>query len=146
MKVKQLTKKDLDGDPWYNFANCNGIEIDVFYPSQYPDISAYANYRDAKKICDNCQVRDLCLLNALAEEMEERTIHGMRGGTVPQERARLLSIIKNKEMKQWKPKKDTAQTANLEALALVLYADGDQSRRRKWAKIVQSRINQSGQK
>jgi hypothetical protein len=45
----------------------------------------------AKAVCARCGVREACLADALAEEVDERQRHGVRGGLTATERA-VLSV------------------------------------------------------
>lgn len=102
--VKQLTEADLDGQRWYEFANCLGLHIDLFYPSKVTKDALFTDYRKARQVCGNCIVKDLCLMAALKEEIADGDgrLYGMRGGKTPQERARLISIITGRNLTQWR--------------------------------------------
>ncbi|WP_372493297.1 WhiB family transcriptional regulator [Gordonia alkaliphila] len=67
-------------DDWAALGLCRQVDPEAFFPEKG------ASARPAKKICRRCDVREKCLNAALsAGEM-----HGVWGGTTPQERAAIL--------------------------------------------------------
>lgn len=67
-------------DEWRDHAACKGKDPDIFYPKREKPQSTV--YGEARKICDGCPVRVVCLEDAL-ENFEEL---GFRGGLSPMER------------------------------------------------------------
>ena len=59
--------------------NCRSKAPEVFFPSDGLGVEA------AKKICETCNVKDLCLNHAL----DNRIDHGVWGGTSERQRRRL---------------------------------------------------------
>lgn len=66
-------------DNWRVRASCNGMDPEIFFPERGD------NPNPAKAICANCQVKDECLEDAIANT--ERT--GIWGGTSERERRRI---------------------------------------------------------
>lgn len=65
---------------WRQDAACRGADLSVFFPDPgVPPIAAAA-------VCHACPVRAACLEEAL----RLKDVHGFRGGTTGEERARLL--------------------------------------------------------
>ena len=64
---------------WADFANCVGVDPDLFFPERGQDVS------EAKQICAACIVRSECLEYALAEGKK----FGIWGGLTERERRRL---------------------------------------------------------
>jgi WhiB family redox-sensing transcriptional regulator len=64
---------------WRNRAACQGLDPDIFFPVNDDDAE------EAKAICANCAVRQLCLEHALAHRERE----GVWGGLTERERRRL---------------------------------------------------------
>lgn len=67
---------------WRRRAACRGIDAEVFYP----DTDEEADAEEAKAICGQCPVRELCLEHALAHRERE----GIWGGTTERERRRIV--------------------------------------------------------
>lgn len=67
---------------WRNQAACQGIDVELFYPTAEDDIAA----EPAKAVCDNCGVRFACLEWALSTRERE----GVWGGHTERERRRIL--------------------------------------------------------
>lgn len=62
---------------WRNKANCLGLETTaIFFP-------AHGEYDKARKICNDCEVRTDCLMDAMSHETD---LYGMFGGLTPPER------------------------------------------------------------
>jgi WhiB family redox-sensing transcriptional regulator len=66
---------------WRQQAACRGVDPDIFYPVSDDDEAL-----EAKAICSQCPVRELCLEHALTY----REKHGVWGGLTERERRRLL--------------------------------------------------------
>ena len=49
---------------WYNYAACRGENPELFFPIGSID-SALAQLKEAKAVCNRCEVRSLCLEWAL---------------------------------------------------------------------------------
>ncbi len=65
-----------DPGPWVEFAECHGVDPDLFFPVQG------SNATDAKGVCNVCPVKAECLEYG----MKEKT--GVWGGLTERERAR----------------------------------------------------------
>ena len=65
---------------WRQRAACRGLDPEVFYPSSDEDAE------EAKAICGECPVRQLCLEHALAHRERD----GVWGGLTERERRRLI--------------------------------------------------------
>lgn len=63
-------------DDWAGYANCLGLDPDMFFPQPYEDPAP------AKAVCQGCVVREECLLAALAR----RELDGIWGGLTATER------------------------------------------------------------
>jgi len=74
--TKNGTRLDLS---WQARANCIGVDPDIFFPERG------ASTREAKSICNACEVRADCLDYAL----ENSEKFGIWGGTSERERRRL---------------------------------------------------------
>lgn len=68
--------QNTDPDLWFGDSNLNG----------YTGNERGFNYSDARKLCNMCPVKDLCLDYALANREE----FGMWGGKSPRERSDIL--------------------------------------------------------
>jgi WhiB family redox-sensing transcriptional regulator len=73
---------DITTLPWADQARCLQAEPDTFFPEKG------GSTREAKRICASCDVRDLCLDYALAND--ER--FGIWGGLSERERRRLKRL------------------------------------------------------
>lgn len=77
------TPVDFQGDDpaedWQNFANCLGVDPDLFFPERG------ASTKEAKAVCRACVVREDCLEYAL----ENSEKFGIWGGLSERERRRL---------------------------------------------------------
>jgi WhiB family redox-sensing transcriptional regulator len=69
-----------DRPPWQQHARCLGLDPALFYPEPYEDA------REAKAVCRECGVRNLCLEWALIR----REKHGVWGGESEAGRRRIL--------------------------------------------------------
>jgi WhiB family redox-sensing transcriptional regulator len=78
-------------DWWYD-ANCRGAGFALFFPPPYPanETARQRAKREAgaKAICRTCPAKQICLREALANDDD-----GIRGGTTPSERRRLVAPI-----------------------------------------------------
>jgi len=74
---KETTDKTLI---WRQRAACRGVDPDIFYPVSDEDAE------DAKAICRQCPVQELCLDWALSNRERE----GVWGGTTERERRRII--------------------------------------------------------
>jgi WhiB family redox-sensing transcriptional regulator len=73
---------------WTEQAACLNQPLSGEWDPWYPEKDA--SYADARRICNACPVKSLCLDAAMAEEAEETLKRqGMRGGLTPNERKRL---------------------------------------------------------
>lgn len=72
---------------WQEDGACNDYHPNLFYPDRPGKKSSYDQ---ARRICDSCPVKDLCLEYALdIEDGSYANRHGMFGGLTPQERHHL---------------------------------------------------------
>ncbi|HEX7131754.1 MAG TPA: WhiB family transcriptional regulator [Iamia sp.] len=67
--------------PWKGQAACKGLDPTIFYPSDDAD-----ECLDAKAVCAQCPVADLCLEHALGVREKE----GIWGGCTERERRRII--------------------------------------------------------
>jgi WhiB family redox-sensing transcriptional regulator len=65
--------------PWMDYANCLGVDPDLFFPERGASAS------DAKAVCAACQVREQCLAYALDTVQK----FGIWGGMSERERRRV---------------------------------------------------------
>ena len=65
---------------WREWARCRGVDPEIFYPPEEDDAL------EAKAICAECPVREVCLDHAL----ERREKLGVWGGMTERERRRML--------------------------------------------------------
>ena len=70
---------DSDEPSWHDFANCLGVDPDLFFPERG------ASTREAKEVCRGCVVRDDCLEYALQNGEK----FGIWGGMSERERRRI---------------------------------------------------------
>ena len=68
-----------DAESWQAIAACQDIETNVFFPSDSRGVEA------ARRICQNCVVKEECLDYAL----QTRQDHGVWGGASERERRRI---------------------------------------------------------
>ncbi len=73
---------NIESLPWASQARCLQAEPDTFFPEKG------GSTREAKRICTSCDVRDLCLEYALAND--ER--FGIWGGLSERERRKLKRL------------------------------------------------------
>lgn len=77
---------------WWNDAVCRGAGFDLFFPPPFPEneTSAERHKREnkAKVMCRQCPVKQECLQDSLIWGDD-----GVRGGTTPSERRRLVAPI-----------------------------------------------------
>lgn len=79
----------IKSEEWMQDALCAQVEPDVMFPADRDAAGA----RRAKKLCDACPVRQLCLDYALQNNIR----HGIWGGMSPLERAAV------RRRATWKP-------------------------------------------
>ncbi len=65
---------------WRQRAACQGLDPDIFYPVSEDDAD------EAKEVCEQCGVRQICLEFAL----DQRERDGVWGGLTDRERRRVL--------------------------------------------------------
>lgn len=70
-----------DRPDWQAYANCQGLDPDVFFPARGDNEGVTA----ALAVCAGCTVRDDCLEYALTEGIK----HGVWGGRSTRDRRRL---------------------------------------------------------
>lgn len=73
------TSDVLEAKGWQDFANCLGVDPDLFFPERG------ASTREAKEVCKGCVVREDCLEYALANGEK----FGIWGGLSERERRRI---------------------------------------------------------
>ena len=73
------TIEPADAKGWQDFANCLGVDPDLFFPERG------ASTREAKEVCKGCVVREDCLEYALANGEK----FGIWGGLSERERRRI---------------------------------------------------------
>lgn len=61
---------------------CKDMDSDIFFPENYTDLEAVEK---AKKICNDCWIKDDCLSFAISTKERE----GIWGGTTPYERKKI---------------------------------------------------------
>ena len=74
-------------DPFANAA-CIGVDPEIFFPGEWRAPSAAD---DALAICGGCGVRKACLDQAMRDEKNATSRHGIYGGTTPQQRIMLAA-------------------------------------------------------
>jgi WhiB family redox-sensing transcriptional regulator len=65
---------------WRQHAACRGLDPEVFYPTSEEDAE------EARAVCGQCPVRQLCLEHALASRERD----GVWGGMTERERRRIV--------------------------------------------------------
>jgi WhiB family transcriptional regulator, redox-sensing transcriptional regulator len=70
---------------WRSAGACMSADPDLFFPISLSG-PGQEQVREARDVCARCDVRAKCLDFALAT----RQVHGIWGGTTPEERTRLL--------------------------------------------------------
>jgi WhiB family redox-sensing transcriptional regulator len=73
------TIEPADAKGWQDFANCLGVDPDLFFPERG------ASTREAKEVCKGCVVREDCLEYALGNGEK----FGIWGGLSERERRRI---------------------------------------------------------
>lgn len=73
-------RRTLSDTKWMARGNCAGKSPDFFFPSDGVGVEA------ARKVCETCPVKDICLEYALANRID----HGVWGGTSERERRRII--------------------------------------------------------
>ncbi len=76
----------VEEEAWRARAACAEVEDadTIFFPTPIRGVNSRYAYRDARRICGMCPVRDECLEHALSDPEPE--YFGMWGGATPQER------------------------------------------------------------
>ena len=74
-----LSASEKDEPTWHDFANCLGVDPDLFFPERG------ASTKEAKEVCRGCVVRDDCLEYALQNGEK----FGIWGGMSERERRRI---------------------------------------------------------
>lgn len=67
---------------WQTFANCLGVDPDLFFPVRGASTS------EAKGVCKGCRVREECLEYALVKNIT----HGIWGGLSERQRRRIRKV------------------------------------------------------
>jgi WhiB family redox-sensing transcriptional regulator len=67
---------------WWTFANCSGVDTEIFYPDTRNDAKGWLEF------CDPCIVQTDCLQDALTRKEP----HGIWGGLTPEERKELATL------------------------------------------------------
>jgi|TARA_B110001454_G_scaffold159887_1_gene149263 WhiB family redox-sensing transcriptional regulator len=68
------------GVEWIEFANCKGADPGLFFPTE----SARTKVTEARKLCEACAVKEICL----SEAMNDPSVRGVWGGTTYDQRKR----------------------------------------------------------
>jgi len=74
---------------WVRLAACRGMDTDVFFPSRGERKKA----REAIRICESCDVRVHCLVDALETEPAGYS-QGVRGGVLARRRTKMVELMK----------------------------------------------------
>jgi WhiB family redox-sensing transcriptional regulator len=77
--MKLAVATDPEDRSWQNYANCLGVDPDLFFPERG------ASTREAKEVCRGCVVREHCLEYALVNGEK----FGIWGGMSERERRRI---------------------------------------------------------
>ena len=77
-----LSASEKDEPTWHDFANCLGVDPDLFFPERG------ASTKEAKEVCRGCVVRDDCLEYALQNGEK----FGIWGGMSERERRRICLL------------------------------------------------------
>ncbi len=77
--IQELGAPEEEQEQWWKFANCLGVEPNLFYPERG------ASTREAKEVCRGCAVRDECLEYAINNGEK----FGIWGGLSERERRRV---------------------------------------------------------
>lgn len=77
--MQRITNKLLQPVDWQTNARCTEVDPEIFFPERGGSSKA------ARQVCNNCQVRDICLEYALNNKEQ----FGIWGGTSERERRRL---------------------------------------------------------
>ena len=77
--MASLGASEKDEPTWHDFANCLGVDPDLFFPERG------ASTREAKEVCRGCEVRHDCLEFALQNGEK----FGIWGGMSERERRRI---------------------------------------------------------
>jgi hypothetical protein len=77
-------RRFLGVDDWRRQALCRGANASLWYSTRVADI------RSAQEVCARCPVSAPCLRDALATESTLEGVFGIRAGTLPDERKRLI--------------------------------------------------------
>jgi hypothetical protein len=75
---------------WMRRGNCVGVAGTVFFPDLV-GISDKVAFREARALCETCEVQKECLEQAMRNELEQPRRFGMWGGLTPKERRGLQS-------------------------------------------------------
>lgn len=96
VQTPQFTETQLanKGIRWDHVAACSPETAHLFFPESVAGnrLATHERVKQAKKLCGQCAVRDVCLQKAV-ENREHETIDGIRGGLTPEER-RNLPVVK----------------------------------------------------
>ncbi len=79
MTKLSLAEQDHEEPSWHDFANCLGVDPDLFFPERG------ASTKEAKEVCRGCVVREDCLEYALQNGEK----FGIWGGMSERERRRI---------------------------------------------------------
>lgn len=75
---------------WHERALCRQVDPELFYPEKGSGVSAV---RQAKRICDRCEVKPQCGAYAI----EHAETYGVWGGTSETERRRIRGLARARE-------------------------------------------------
>jgi WhiB family redox-sensing transcriptional regulator len=81
----------IDAYQWMDQAECKDMDLSEHDPFDPPSGGRYQSFVDeALAICARCNVREECLTDAL----QQRDVHGVKGGKTGPERADLLAGLR----------------------------------------------------
>lgn len=83
----EMTVAQSTGKPktWKHYAACAGMESAIFFHED----PGRSTYKEAREICNSCQVQKECLAYAMTNHEK----FGMWGGKTPQERRRIRMAV-----------------------------------------------------
>lgn len=67
---------------WWEESACRDMDMNLFFTVGRPNVQA-------RKACERCTVREPCLIEALAQDIENKYAYGYRAGMGPAERDEL---------------------------------------------------------
>lgn len=86
------TEELKDPETWRDRAMCKGVDINVFFAPGHIRLgraeTIVDKYRDARRYCERCPVKDECLAEAMDLEQDDGVMltYGFWGNKTPRER------------------------------------------------------------